>query len=52
MALLSSRVMLDNAVIFGTVNASRKNHQQAVDADEVWSSTSASDEQTKGNASG
>jgi hypothetical protein len=34
MGLLSSRVMLDNAVIFGTVNASRKNCQQAVDADE------------------
>ncbi len=32
MELLSSRVMLDNAVIFGTVNASRKNYQQAVDA--------------------
>lgn len=27
-----SRMVLDNVVIFGTVNASRKNYQQAVDA--------------------
>ncbi len=40
MELLNSRVVLDNAVIFGTVNASRKNYQQAVDAlakaDQEW----------------
>jgi threonine dehydrogenase-like Zn-dependent dehydrogenase len=32
MEQLNSRMVLDNAVIFGTVNASRKNYRQAVDA--------------------